>query len=139
MNKERYLIFEIGKEKYAMVLGSAAEIMALPTVYPLAKAPHYYRGMINVHNRPVPVLDLAAMRGDVLSEGREILVLGGKDTNLALLVERVIDIVTGDYPVEPATEHDCLANKKLKLTDEAMNLIETEKLLEVLEKEMNSL
>ncbi len=143
MNEERYLIFEIGKEKYAFALAGAAEIMELPTVYPLPKAPDYYRGIANVHNRPVPVLDLALMRRGNASpspgRGREILVLGGKNTNLALLVDGVIDIVSGDFPVETDADGDFVAKKKLILTDTALRLIETEPLLEMLENEMNSL
>ncbi len=140
MNEDRYLIFEIEKEKYALALGEAVEIMELPTVYPLPKAPHYYRGMVNVHNRPVPVMDLALMRGNASpGEGREILVLNGKNTNLALLVDGVTDIASGDFCVESATDCDCVAEKRLMLADAAIKLIETESLLEILENEMNSL
>ncbi len=140
MNEERYLIFEIGQEKYALAIGDAAELMELPTVYPIPKAPYYYLGMINVHNRPVPVIDLARKNGNASSEGGsgEILVLGGKNTNLALLVDRVIDIASGRFPVETETGGDCVAEKKLMLADAAIKLIEPELLLEILEKEMNS-
>lgn len=138
MIEERYLIFEIGKERFAIALADAAEIMELPAVYPLPKAPFYYRGMINVHNRPVPLLDLALKRGNEPSEKcGEVLVIGGKNVNLALLVDRVVDIVAGAFPVEAATDGDCLAEKRLILADTEIKLIEPERLLQILELEMN--
>ncbi len=139
MNEQRYLIFRIGGEEYALALAGAAELMELPTVYPLPKAPAYYLGVVNVHNRPVPVLDLALMRGSAPSGGRrDILAIGGKDVNLALLVDGSIDIASGDFPVEPATDGDCAAEKQLMLDAEAIKLIEPESLLDKLEKEMNN-
>ncbi|HET6419422.1 MAG TPA: chemotaxis protein CheW [Geobacteraceae bacterium] len=139
MNEQRYLIFGIGGEKYALAFGCTAEIMELPTVYPLPKAPVYYLGIVNVHNRPVPVLDLALMRGSAPSGGRrEILVIGGKDVNLALLADGAIDIASGDFPVEPVTDSDCTAEKQLMLDTAAIKLIEPESLLDKLEKDMNN-
>lgn len=140
MKESRYLIFEAGKERYALALGDVIEIMDLPTVYPIPKAPYYYRGMINVHNRPVPVLDMQLKYGSESSEGAaQILVLGGKGANLALLVDRVSDIVSGDFQVEDADEGECGGGKKLVLADDVIKLIDPERLLEMLENELNCL
>lgn len=140
MNESRYLIFEVANGRYALALGDVIEIMDLPTVFPIPKVPSYYRGMINVHNRPVPVLDLQLKFWNKSSEGAgQILVLGGKGANLALLVDRVADIVSGDFQVEAADEGECGWRKKLVLADDVIKLIDPEKLLEMLEYELNCL
>jgi len=139
MNESRYLIFEVAEERYALALDDVIEIMDLPTVYPIPKAPYYYRGMVNVHNRPVPVLDLQLkFRQKSTERSGQILVLGGKGANLALLVDRVADIAPGDFSVEAAKEVECRAEKKLVSADGVIKLIEPERLLEMLERELKS-
>lgn len=140
MNGSRYLIFEAVKERFALSLGDVVEIMDLPDVFPIPKAPHYFRGMANVHNRPVPILDLQLKLKNAPSEGAgQILVLGGKGANMALLVDRVVDIASGDFLVESSAEGEYGAEKKLVLADGVIKLIEPEKLLEILETELKCL
>jgi len=57
--ESRYLVFDVGGERYALILQDVEEIMELPEIHPLPRAPSYYSGVMNCHSMPVPILDLA--------------------------------------------------------------------------------
>ncbi len=138
MSDRRYLIFEIRGEKYALVLEDVEEIMDPPVIYPMPKAPYYYRGVMNCHGRPMPVLDLGSLyKGDASCGTGKILVLDRKAANLAFLVDRVIHIVSGHLVINPAPCCDCGIEKSLMVADDPAKLIVPEKLVETLEQEMN--
>ena len=138
MSDGRYLIFEVTGQKYALAVEDVAEIMNPPALYPLPKAPAYYRGLMNCHGRPITVLDLATLYKRVPQDKEgKILVLGGKKVNLALLVQRVIGIVSGLHSAEQEDGGDYGVETSLSGDDGAVRLIEPEKLLERLEAEIN--
>ncbi len=139
MSDGRFLIFEIGGGKYAMAISDVAEIMERPAVYPVPKAPPYYLGLIDVHNRPVPLVDLAMKNGNA-SSGTcgEVLVLGGKNVNVALLVDRVVDISAGVFGREIPADGKSSEAQKLMYGGAAVEVLDPESLVEMLEKEMNS-
>ena len=138
MTDGRYLVFAVTDQKYALAVEDVAEIMNLPALYPLPKAPAYYRGLMNCHGRPIPVLDLATLYKRVpLDKGGKILVLEGKTVTLALLVQRVIGIVSGLHSAEQEDGGDYGVETSLSGDDGTIRLIEPEKLLERLEAEIN--
>ena len=138
MGIAKYLIFEIQRELYASVLGNVAEIMDPPSIYPLPKVPRYYKGVMNCHGRPVTVVDLSLICKDVPSSSPgKIIVLNGKAANLALLVDNVANIITGDFPSEEPTGEESGVEKVITTTDGAIKVIEPEKLLKMLEEEVN--
>lgn len=138
MSERRYLIFEISGENHALLLEHVAEIMDPATWYPIPRVPRYYRGVMNCHGRPTPVLDLALLfRGKPVAAAGKVLVLAGKTANLALLVDDVINIVSGHFTVEPATGGVYGIGASILIGGVAVKIIEPEKLIEVLEAEIN--
>jgi chemotaxis signal transduction protein len=138
MGIARYLIFEIQQELYAAAVGNVAEIMDPPALYPLPKVPRYYRGVMNCHGRPVPVVDLSLICKEVPSAGPgKLIVLNGKEANLALLVDNVATLITGDFPSEEPTGDESGVEKVITTTDGAIKVIGSKKLLKLLEEEIN--
>lgn len=56
-----FLLFRLGKERYALEASSVIEVIPLITITPLPGALAGVAGVINYRGRPVPVLDLTAM------------------------------------------------------------------------------
>jgi len=139
VSERRYLIFEIAGERHALLLENVAEIMDPPVFYPIPKAPLCYPGVINCHGRPTPVLDLAFLYYGKSAGGTgKVLVLDRKKANLALLVQSVVNIVFGPFPVVAAASNDGVDWKMLQVADGTARFVEPEELLETLEAEMNS-
>jgi purine-binding chemotaxis protein CheW len=54
------LVFELGGFRYALPTSDVSELARAVTMVPLPKAPPIVEGIINVHGRVVPVLDIRA-------------------------------------------------------------------------------
>ncbi len=138
MRTAGYLIFDVHGDRYAAALADVAEIMDPPAFYLFPKAPHYYKGIMNCHGRPTPVIDLSLVFKGVPTAGPgKIVVLSGKSINLALMVDNTLNIVKGDFPSEPAAGKEPGVEKIVLTSDGALKLIVPENLMAVLEEEIN--
>ncbi len=138
MGIPKFLIFEIQRELYAAALEHVAEIMDPPSLYPLPKVPLYYRGVMNCHGKPVPVVDLSLICKEIPSAGPgKLIVLNWKEANLALLVDNVANIITGDFTTDETSGDETAVKKIITTTDGAIKVIGPEKLLKLLEEEIN--
>lgn len=54
------VVFEVERQRYAIPLDDTAEIVRIPSINILPKAPQIIEGVINVRGRVVPVLDVRA-------------------------------------------------------------------------------
>jgi len=97
----RILIAEVGGERIALPLEQVAEVREQAVSFPLPLAPPFLGRAISAKGCLTPVLDtgLYLGRGASSLPGR-ILVKSGDGVNLALQVDRVIDIVPGDTVAE---------------------------------------
>lgn len=57
----RYLGFELSGEHYGMTILSVREIIALQEITPIAGAPRYVEGVINLRGRIIPIVTLGAL------------------------------------------------------------------------------
>jgi purine-binding chemotaxis protein CheW len=138
MSAVRYLIFEIQRERYAAALENVAEIMDPPPLYPLPKVPGYYKGVMNCHGRPMPVVDLSLICKEIPSAGPgKLIVLNGKAADLALLVDNVANIIAGEFPSGQPTGDERAVEKVITTTAGAIKVINPGKLLKLLEEEIN--
>ena len=55
---DQYLAFTLGNEQYAVEVTSIKEVLELPSITRIPKAPAYMKGVINIRGGVVPVLDL---------------------------------------------------------------------------------
>jgi chemotaxis-related protein WspB len=56
-----FLLFQLGKERYALQASRVVEVVPLLELKQLPQAPNGVAGIINYRGRPVPVVDLCAL------------------------------------------------------------------------------
>lgn len=64
----KYLIFTLGHERYGLGILDVREIIGLMAIHELPEMPPFYRGVINLRNKVIPVMD---MRGKFGMESAE--------------------------------------------------------------------
>ena len=58
VNGQRYLEFNIGKEKYGVELLTVIEVISVPETTPLPNSPKYIEGIMNLRGQIITVVDL---------------------------------------------------------------------------------
>lgn len=56
-----YLLFQLGKERYALEAGQAIEVIPYVALKKIPRAPTGVAGVINYRGRPLPAVDLCAL------------------------------------------------------------------------------
>jgi chemotaxis-related protein WspB len=99
-----FLLFQLGKERYALPASRVVEVVPLLEMKQLLQAPRGVAGIFNYHGRPVPAVDLCALTlGQPASErfSTRIIIVNYPDdcgTNhlLGLIAEHVTDMLRKD-------------------------------------------
>ena len=55
------IVFELSEHRYALPLSDVREVLAIPTIVPLPKAPPIVEGVVNIRGVVVPVMDIRAL------------------------------------------------------------------------------
>ena len=102
------LILELGQLRLGLNLRVIDRVLRAAEVTPLAEAPASVPGVINVHGRILPVVDIRARFG-LQTQGVRVddhfVLVALRDRTLALLVDDVVDLVPFDPgAIVPATE-----------------------------------
>jgi chemotaxis signal transduction protein len=81
--------FRIGSLWLAIRYEEGNELTDMPPVFPLPRAPSWFRGMANLHGTLVPVFDTAALFGAAHATGAKpmLLVLGHGDEKAGLVID----------------------------------------------------
>lgn len=93
------LLFELGGFRYALPTSDVAELARAVTIVPLPKAPPIVEGIINVHGRVVPVLNIRARFGvppRPLSPADHLIVARAGSRTVALRVDRAVELAYVD-------------------------------------------
>jgi purine-binding chemotaxis protein CheW len=93
------VILEIGNGRFALPSLDVREIQRAVAIVPLPKAPPIVEGLINVHGRLVPVLDVRARFGippRLPSIADHFVLARAKERLVALRVDRALDVVRID-------------------------------------------
>lgn len=107
--EEHVVTFKVGNEEYAIDIMQVQEIIRVPTITQVPKAPSFVRGVIALRNRLLPILSLRAIfgmeeatatsnpRGDGKEEDRDtrriiVIDLGGVATGIQ--VDSVSEVLT---------------------------------------------
>jgi purine-binding chemotaxis protein CheW len=79
--------FRIGHVRLLAPFATASELVEMPNVYPLPRAPANLLGLVNLHGRIVPLFDLAALfETEHLPREKRMLLVIGHGTNAAGIV-----------------------------------------------------
>ena len=99
-----FLLFQLGKERYALPTNRVVEVVPLLELKQLPQAPRGVAGIFNYHGRPVPAVDLCALTlGQPASErfSTRIIIVNYPDVSgtnhlLGLIAERVTEPLRKD-------------------------------------------
>jgi len=104
-------LFEIGSETFGINIATIKEIVRVPDLTTVPNAPDYLKGLTNLRNQVLPVLDtrirLKLPRADT-TESSRILVLDTNSSSTGIMVDRVkgvfsIEDMTVEQPPEIVT------------------------------------
>jgi twitching motility protein PilI len=81
--------FRVGTLRLLTPFADASELVEMPDVYPLPRAPRNLLGLINLHGRILPLFDLARLLETEHSprEKRMVLVFGHNDDAAAIVID----------------------------------------------------
>jgi chemotaxis-related protein WspB len=97
MNNILFLVFQLGKDSYALASDQVVEVLSRFEVNPFPEAPHGVVGLLTYRGTPVPVIDLNLVASDqplASQSGTRIIVVrypDAPDQLLALLAERATE------------------------------------------------
>ena len=96
----------LGSETYGVDIASVREIIPVPKIVSVPRAPDYVEGIINLRGRVIPVLDLRKHFGFERKKGdpnqRIVLVEAGQES-VGVIVDAVSSVLRiSDEQVEPA-------------------------------------
>jgi purine-binding chemotaxis protein CheW len=89
---EKYLIFTILGETYALPSRFIGEIALLDAVYPLPLMPPYVPGIINRYSSPYALIDVGLLLRKTATPRAKVIVLKEEIDRAAFLIDDVIDI-----------------------------------------------
>jgi len=92
VNIEKFLVFAIRDERYALPSGIIGEVAVLEKVFPLPLVPDYVRGMINRYSIPYALVDISLFLRKDASDAQKVIVLKEEIEKIAFLIDDVIDI-----------------------------------------------
>jgi len=89
---QKFLVFTIRDERYALPSGIIGEVAVLEKVFPLPLVPDYVRGMINRYSIPYALIDISRFLQKDSSDASKVIVLKEEVEKVAFLIDDVIDI-----------------------------------------------
>jgi purine-binding chemotaxis protein CheW len=110
----KYLTFKLGREEYGLELIRVREIIALMEITPVPLAPDYVRGVVNLRDRVIPVIDLRRKFGMAATEDhdRKCIIVCDVQRNaqpirMSILVDAVSEVLhIGAADIEAAPTFD---------------------------------
>jgi purine-binding chemotaxis protein CheW len=91
-----YLAFRLGTDTYAVPIGEVREILKLPPVTEVPRAPNDVLGVVSVRGLLVTVIDLKrrlrVAAADITKKGRILLVMGADNEVIGLYVDEVLQV-----------------------------------------------
>ena len=91
-----YLAFRLGADTYAVPIGEVREILKLPPVTEVPRAPSDVLGVVSVRGLLVTVIDLKqrlrVSPAEITKKGRILLVMGAKNEVIGLYVDEVLQV-----------------------------------------------
>jgi purine-binding chemotaxis protein CheW len=91
-----YLAFRLGIDVYAVPIGEVREILKLPPVTEVPRAPSEVVGVVSVRGLLVTVIDLKqrlrVSAADITKKGRILLVMGSDNEIIGLYVDEVLQV-----------------------------------------------
>ena len=105
----KYMTFQLAQEVYGLRILSVREIIGLMEITRLPRAPDFFRGVINLRGKVIPVIDLRLKFGMAPCETTDQTVIivvhcevAGRALTMGVLVDLVLEVLTIDgSQIEP--------------------------------------
>ncbi|MDP4170046.1 MAG: chemotaxis protein CheW [Bacillota bacterium] len=107
------VVFRIAKEEYAIPIQYVISIEKMENITPIPHLPHYVKGIVEVRNELIPVIDLENIlykRNLEVNEVSRLIVLESGELSLGALVNEVKEII--DIPKGALKEVGLIAYSK---------------------------
>lgn len=104
--KDKYLIFKIGKESYGIEIKHVTEIIGMQGITPVPELPEHIKGIINLRGQIIPVMDVRTrfkMPQIDYDDRTCIIVVEVENVSIGLIVDIVSEVITieEDSVVQP--------------------------------------
>ncbi|BET59574.1 MULTISPECIES: chemotaxis protein CheW [Geobacter] len=130
---DRYVIFTVTDRKLALPLDKTAEVLEGAATHPVPAVPPLLGRALNVHGRIMPALDLATfLHGGAIGRNHAFLALNHQVSDLALLVEGPVVIVSVEDSARSPSEHPRFEGY-LEIAGERVGVLATGRLIEEVE------
>lgn len=139
--KDKYLIFSIGKEFYGIDIKYVIEIIGIEPITEVPELPNYIRGVINLRGKIIPVMDVRLKFKKVEKEYDDrtcivVVEIGG--ICIGLIIDTVVEVANIEEnnisPPPKTSSNKDNANRYIKgigkIQNEVRLLIDCNKLLE---------
>lgn len=108
----KYLSFHLGEEMYGISVNHIREIIRIQPITPVPHKPDYVKGIMNLHGKVIPVMDMRIKfgLGDESFDERTCIVVvmvedeDGQDSTAGLIVDAVDEVMRiqeEDFEVDP--------------------------------------
>ena len=104
----QFVTFQLGTEEYALEIGRVQEIIRLPEITRVPRAPGFIQGVVNLRGRILPVVDLRGRLGfppEPFGRRTRIIVVRIPEARVGLIVDHVVEVLRLPAgAVDPAPE-----------------------------------
>jgi len=94
--KKKFVVFELNKEEYGIVVTSAREVIKVVDITPVPNSPDYVSGVINLRGEIILILDLEKklnMKADSKEGKGKIIVFDAGEKPVGILADAVIGVM----------------------------------------------
>lgn len=99
MNSNQLVVFNLGKEEYAIDISYAKEIIRIPSFTKIPNVPHYIEGVFNLRGTVITVIDLKK-RFEISNQERgadsRLLILDFHEVQIGIIVDDISEVVRID-------------------------------------------
>lgn len=94
---ERFLLFSIGTEDFAIPLLKVREVIAFTAVTPIPNMPSHFKGVINLRGQVISIIDLRSkigVRNTSADQETTIIILDSGEKNLGVIVGSIRSVLS---------------------------------------------
>jgi len=94
--KDKYLIFTLEKDEYAIEISHVIEIIEMQHITTVPEFPDYVRGVINLRGKIIPVMDVRQRFKKDLRQYDDrtcIIIIQMMDISMGLIIDRVSEVI----------------------------------------------
>ena len=137
---DRYLVFQLGEEFYAMPLLDVREVIAVPDSTPVPNSPDHFTGIMNLRGQVISIFDLRKklnIKPADKTEENAVIIIDINSINIGIVIDEVSSVqAISEEEISGAPELDSKhANKYLygvaKKNDKLILMIDLTKVLDV--------